>query len=81
MWSGRAFLHRKNARFYPFSFRNQVSPFSILGRMFEAIIGVHVMRNGIIFVVVITFILDIYLPKENRPIDQPGQMHRDYIKN
>lgn len=47
--------------------------------MFEAIIGVHVMRNGIIFVVVITFILDIYLPKENRPIDQPGQMHRDFI--
>ena len=60
MWDGRAFLHRKNARFYPFSFRNQVSPFSILGRMFEAIIGVHVMRNGIIFVVVITFIEELF---------------------
>ena len=61
-------------------FHNQVSPFSIFSRMFEAIIGGTYDAGDNYIRFGDYYIPDIRLPEENRPIGRWGRMHRDYIK-
>ena len=61
-------------------FHNQVSPFSIFSRMFEAIIGGTYDAGDNYIRCGDYYIPDIRLPEENRPIGRWGRIHRDYIK-